>query len=101
MKIFISQPIAGKTDDEIKGNRKTAEGYLKRKYWDHTVEFLDSFFEDYNGNAVQFLGKSLMVLAEADLVVFLPGWKDNRGCRIEHMVALEYDYQIAYLPEYK
>ena len=37
-----------------------------------------------------FLGKSLELLAQADVVYFAPGWADARGCRIEHLCAVEY-----------
>ena len=37
-----------------------------------------------------FLGKSLEMLAGADLAVFASGWQDARGCRIEHDCAVAY-----------
>ena len=33
-------------------------------------------------------------MSEADAVVFMPGWENARGCRIEHEIALEYGKYI-------
>jgi len=33
-------------------------------------------------------------MADADAVIFAPGWRDARGCRVEHVVASEYDLKI-------
>lgn len=44
MKVFISQPMKGLTDDEIKANRKKAIDLITLKY-NGDVEFIDSFIE--------------------------------------------------------
>ena len=33
-------------------------------------------------------------LAEADAVIFAPGWETARGCRMEHLAAEEYGIRI-------
>ena len=95
MKVFLSQPMNGKTDEEIKEARSNAINTVCRAY--PSVEVLDTFFEDYDGNAVQFLGKSIMKLGEADLAVFLPGWDKARGCRNEQRIAVDYEIKCLYL----
>lgn len=95
MKVFISQPMRDKTDAEIKHERELAILSVVREYGSD-VEVLDSFFEDYDGNAVHFLGRSIALLGDADAALFLPGWKDARGCRIEHAVCEEYGIKIAF-----
>lgn len=89
-KLFISQPMKGKTNEEIFAEReraiKWAEHYLGEK-----VEVIDSFFSDYNGRPLEFLAKSIALLAKADVVYFAEGWKNARGCRIEHECAVEYE----------
>ena len=95
MKVFISQPMRGKTDAEIKHERELAILSVIREYGSD-VEVLDSFFEDYNGNAVEYLGKSIALLGQADAALFLSGWKDARGCRIEHSVCEEYGIKIIF-----
>lgn len=97
MKIFISQPMRGKTEDEILTERIRMIRQAKEKYG--SVEVLDSYFGDYNGNALGFLGKSIELLGEADAAVFAPGWKDFRGCRMEYQCCCEYDVPILEVQE--
>ena len=60
------------------------------------ITILDSFFkdgiepEDVSASGVWWLGKSLELLAKADVAYFVDGWQDYRGCRIEHTVCKEY-----------
>lgn len=90
-KLFISQPMRGKTDEEIKTERARAiqkvEEILKEP-----VEVIDSFFEHAPAEAkpLWFLGKSLELLADADIAYFASGWKEARGCVIENLSAIKY-----------
>lgn len=91
MKIFISQPMRGKTDKEILSERAKAIETVKERY--HAdVEVIDSFFQNAPTDAkpLWFLGKSLELLSSADVAVFCNGWKDARGCRIEYNCCSEY-----------
>ena len=90
-KLFISQPMKGKSDEEILKERNKAIAKAER-LCDDAVEVLDSFFQGAPADAkpLWFLGKSLEVLSQADVVYFAPGWEDARGCRIEHQCAVEY-----------
>lgn len=91
-KLFISQPMNGKTDEEILKVRekaiKSAEDKLGEK-----VEVIDSFFQNapHDAKPLWFLGKSLELLSNADVVYFARGWEEARGCKIEHQCAVEYD----------
>lgn len=94
-KLFISQPMRGKTDEEILAVRAQAVQSAERVLGEE-VKVIDSFFK---GAAVPptvlsrplwFLGKSLKLLAGADVAYFADGWEDARGCRIEHECAVEY-----------
>lgn len=91
-KIFISQPMRGKTDEYIQKEREHLIGVAKGLYDD--VEILDSYFMDYDGNALQFLSRSIAVLALADVVVFSADWANARGCRCEHEIAIEYGIEV-------
>ena len=88
-KVFISQPMNGKTDEEILAERNHMIDTVKEKYGNE-VEILPSYFEDYDGNAIGFLGKSIEVLSHADIAVFGKGWDKARGCIIEHQVCKSY-----------
>ncbi len=93
-KLFISQPMRGRTDVEILKERELLIEAAKREHGD--VEPLDSFFkfDPGNGAPLAFLGESLKRLAEADIAVFAPGWENARGCRIEHICCEEYGIKI-------
>lgn len=94
-KLFISQPMRGKTDAEILAEREkaviSAEIQLGEK-----VEVIDSFFQDAPAEAkpLWFLGKSLELLSTADVAYFAKGWEEARGCRIENTCAIEYGIMV-------
>lgn len=64
MKIFISQPMKDKTD------------------------------EQNDAKPLWFLGESFKKLSEADVCIFAKGWKRARGCRLEHKACLFYEIAI-------
>ena len=91
-KLFISQPMRGLTDEEILKTREEIR-IKAEKTIGEPIELIDSFFEDFKpiGNIpVAYLGKSISLLATADVAYFGEGWKDARGCKIEHEVAVLY-----------
>lgn len=90
-KLFISQPMKGKSDQDILEERKKAIREAE-KLLGEPVEVIDSFFQAAPADAkpLWFLGKSLELLAGADVAYFASGWQDARGCKIEHTCAVEY-----------
>lgn len=90
-KIFISQPMRNKTDEEILAERKKAIKFAKEKYGDD-IQIIDSFFQSapVDAKPLWFLAKSLELLASADAAYFCKGWQEARGCKIEHECAVEY-----------
>lgn len=99
-KLFISQPMRGKTDEEILAVREKAIASAER-HLGEKVEVIDSFFQNAPAEAkpLWFLGKSLELLSTADVAYFAPGWEDARGCRIENTCAIEYG--ITVIEDYK
>lgn len=91
-KLFISQPMGGKTDEEIKAERAKAIESAE-KLVGEPVEVIDSFFQSapVGAKPLWFLGKSLELLADADVAYFAPGWEEARGCKIEHTCTVEYN----------
>lgn len=102
MKVFISQPMNGLLESQILFNRACAIEEVRKAYDDREIEVIDSYFNDYkpegHRKAVKYLGKSLELLADADLVVFVADWRDARGCRIENACAREYGIPRMYIP---
>lgn len=94
-KLFVSQPMKDKTDDEILKEREIAIKKAEEKIGE-SVEVIDSFFQSAPADArpLWFLGKSLELLSTADVAYFVDGWTDARGCRVEHLCALEYGIDI-------
>lgn len=94
-KLFISQPMKDKTDDEIKREREKALTLAKESVGDD-VELIDSFFENapHDARPLWYLGESLKLLATADIVYFADGWEKARGCKIEHECAEQYGITI-------
>ena len=95
MKVFISQPMRDKKDEQIKEERAKAVSRIKEKY-NQDVEIIDSFFENapHNAKPLWFLGKSLELLANADVAYFCKDWEKYRGCKIEHTCAKEYGIKV-------
>lgn len=94
-KLFISQPMNGKSDEEIKKERNDA--LLEAvAVCGEEVELIDSFFESapHDAKPLWFLGKSLELLSTADIVYFASGWESARGCKIEHECAVAYGLNI-------
>lgn len=87
MKIMISQPMRGKTNEQIREERVE----LVKQLDEQGYEVIDTVLDLSEGKTpVHYLAKSIELLAEADAVIFMPGWQDARGCRIEYQVASEY-----------
>ena len=76
VRLFISQPMKGKTNEEIKAVREKAIESAKRELGED-VEVIDSFFENAPADArpLWFLGKSLELLSTADVAYFAKGWE--------------------------
>ena len=94
-KLFISQPMRGKTDEEIKAERAKAVEAASELVGE-PVEVIDSFFQNAPADArpLWFLGKSMELLSTADIAYFAKGWEDARGCRIENQCAIEYGIEV-------
>lgn len=93
MKVFISIPMIGKDDEQIKEEMDLVKENIKNGY--PGAEILDSFItenppEEVKSVPAWYLGKSIEILAQADLAVFVGDWKEARGCVIERSVAIAY-----------
>ena len=96
IKIFISQPMKDKTNEQIEAERKRAVETIKKEYFDDDVEIIDSFFKGapHDAKPLWFLGKSFELLSTADVAYFIKGWDKYRGCKMEHTAALEYGIRV-------
>lgn len=104
MKAMISQPMAGKTDEEIIITRERAVNALTENGYDvvNTL-FTDEWYSSENMESrgvVQiplcFLAKSLENMSLCHAAYFCKGWDATRGCIIEHEAAVRYGLKIIY-----
>lgn len=106
-KAMLSQPMAGKTDDEIVAARNKAINALEgRGYEIVNTLFTDEFYspDAMKGRGVvqiplAFLAKSLTNMSLCHAAYFCKGWEKARGCRIEHEAAKAYGLEIIYEEE--
>lgn len=95
LKVFISQPMNGKTNEEIEAVRQKAIASVQAEV-NEEVEVIDSFFKDapHDAKPLWFLGRSLELLSTADIAYFAKGWEEARGCRIENECAIAYGIEV-------
>lgn len=103
-KAMLSQPMGGKTDDEIVATREKAIAYLESMGY----EVVNTYFTDewYSDDAMEercvvqvplcYLAKSLENMSLCHAVYFCKGWDNARGCRIEHDAAVAYGLKVLY-----
>lgn len=97
-KLFISQPMRGLEDEEILKTREEIRTRTERIIGEK-VELINSFIEEYPGEInksipVWYLGKSIQFLSQADIAYFGGDWRNARGCKIEHEIAVKYGIKI-------
>ena len=103
-KAMISQPMAGKTADEIATARERAIRILtKMDYEIMNTLFTDEWYRPEKmaeRGVVQiplcFLAKSLENMSLCHAAYFCKGWENTRGCRIEHDAAIAYGLDVIY-----
>lgn len=95
-KLFISQPMNGLSQKEILTQRQIAIESAIRLLGDDDVQVIDSYFPDAPDDATPlwYLGKALQLMSQADVAYFATGWQDARGCKIEHLCAVNYNIPI-------
>lgn len=103
-KAMLSQPMAGKSNEEIIATREKAIKVLKEKGF----EIVNTLFTDewyskdqmVERGVIQiplcFLAKSLENMSLCHAVYFCKGWENARGCKIEHEAAKAYGLEIIY-----
>lgn len=92
-KLFISIPMNGKSDENIKYEMKRLKEKVEEIFDYYEIELIDSFIENAPENAkpLWYLGESIKRLAQADIIIFGSGWEYARGCKIEHECAISYN----------
>lgn len=85
---MISQPMGGKSEEEIAEVRVKALKYLADRGYS-VPDFVVH-------RPLYFLARSLEAMAYCSAVYFCKDWEGYRGCRIEHDAAVAYGLEIIY-----
>lgn len=103
-KAMLSQPMAGKTQDEIVSARNKAIERLSEMGY----EVVNTLFTDewYSKDSMErrgvaqiplcFLAKSLENMSLCHAAYFCDGWENARGCKIENAAAIAYGLEVIY-----
>ena len=106
--IFISQPMTGKSEEEILATRQKAIDKIHQlaSKDGEQVNIIDSYIDDATRNEFQgrmgdainwdiyWLSQSLQKLALADTIWLCDGWGHSKGCKIELECAMKYGLDI-------
>ena len=103
-KAMLSQPMAGKTEEEIVATRDRAIKALEdRGYEVVNTLFTDEWYSKENMEErgvvnipLCFLAKSLEKMSLCHTVYFCKGWEKTRGCNLEHDAAVAYGLEVIY-----
>ena len=100
MKLFISIPMKDRTTEDIK-YQMTKEKQRLEQLLGIEFELIDSCIEedapaDTTNPALWFMGKSISMMADADVVYFSKGWEGATGCLIEQEIAKTYNVKRLY-----
>lgn len=101
---MLSQPMTGKTEEEIIATRNKAIKMLEAQgYTIVNTLFTDEWYSNkkmIERGVVQiplcFLAKSLENMSLCHAAYFCTGWENARGCKIEHDAAEAYGLEIIY-----
>lgn len=104
MKAMLSQPTAGKMEEEIVATRERAIAALEAQGYEIVnTPFTDEWYSQESmkeRGVVQiplcFLAKSLENMSLCHAAYFCKGWEQARGCKIEHEAAKAYGLKILY-----
>ena len=111
--IFISQPMTGKSEEEILATRQKEIDKIHQLFDADGVEiniiasYIDDatrkHFQKYTSDDINWdifwLSQSLERLAMADMIWLCEGWEYSKGCNVELECAMQYGISIVY-PEY-
>lgn len=106
-KVFLSLPMSSQEDEQVLQHIESMKEAWLSFYTEDTTEFVESFVNnlsrDYYVNSDHYsiacLGTALIKLAECDIIFIGEGWKNSRGCTLEHEVAKAYGLEIYFESE--
>ncbi len=93
LKVFISQPMAGREGKDIEDERERIMLLCEKKLG--KVREIASYSPlRKERKPLKELGRSIQLMSGADVVVFASGWSYARGCKVERMCAENYGMEV-------
>lgn len=94
MKIYLSIPISGHDEMEVREHADLMKSALSRA--GHEVVNPFDIYAGNNPAYADYLCADLRALADCDAIFLCDGWQFSRGCRIERTFAEEFGKQVMY-----
>lgn len=93
--IYISGPITGLPEQEVRSAFQTAEARLKRAGYE-TINPLE-VVTNQRASYGECMGKDIQELIDnADAVYFCRGWQNSKGCMLEFHTAKIYEKETLF-----
>lgn len=89
IQLFVSQPIRNRKPQDVIAERQKILDHVADRL-QTPVELIDSYFEGSTEKPLYLLGKTISLMADADVVYFAQGWQESRGCIVEMLCAQNY-----------
>lgn len=110
VQVFISVPMSGRSDEEIREIIYAARDNVRRILKERGVDVVWIYdnlncrgpetpsLYDASGGCVRlhYLGEAIKKLGMSSVCYFCSGWEKAHGCRIEHAVCEEYGIERIY-----
>lgn len=89
--LFVSQPFKGKTEEEVFSQRRMIKDKIEELIGEECL-VIDQYHQTAPEGAGRFyyLSQDILMMDEADIIVFSPDWMTAKGCRVEHELAVSY-----------
>jgi len=104
MKLFISVPMHGRSDEDIKNHIESIKKAANRYFVKTEVEFVDNLENDFDPDRcvdlkhprIGYLAEAIKKLAYCDGIIFGNEYDATSGCRCECYIAEEYGLEFYY-----
>ena len=98
MKMMISQPMGGKSEEEIRKDREFAVNCIIKSGNEH-VESIINEEPNTKNIGLWYLGRSFEIMSNCDGVLFIGNWEKYRGCQLEYLACQAYGIPTFLLTE--
>ena len=103
-KLFISQPMIGRTTEEILKEYREVVDWCEDRFSNHNQKQRKDNYECKN-NDIKFINPLIPPLSPykdelikwflmVDIAIFTKGWEKEKECRVEHIICEKYGIKI-------